>query len=100
MFKTMKPYAPPPPPGAPPPPLWGNEDHVRTLLGDRVSDITARRQSVTVDRFETPTEWRDYFKANYGPTIAVYKPSPRIRACRGAGPRARTARRAVRPRHR
>ena len=73
MFKTMKPYAPPPPPGAQPPPLWGNEDHVRTLLGDRVSDITARRQSVTVDRFETPTEWRDYFKANYGPTIAVYK---------------------------
>ena len=36
MFATMKPYAPPPPPGAQPPPLWGNEEHVRALLGDRV----------------------------------------------------------------
>jgi SAM-dependent methyltransferase len=73
LFKTMKPYAPPPPPGAQPPPLWGNEDHVSALLGDRVTDITARRQTVTVDRFATAADWRDYFKANYGPTIAVYK---------------------------
>ena len=36
LFATMKPYAPPPPPGASPAPLWGNEDHVRTLFGDRV----------------------------------------------------------------
>ncbi|MFD8796083.1 class I SAM-dependent methyltransferase, partial [Streptomyces vinaceus] len=34
MFTTMKPYAPPPPPGAQPPPLWGQEEHVRALLGD------------------------------------------------------------------
>jgi hypothetical protein len=26
-----------------------------------------------VDRFGTPEESRDYFKANYGPTVAVYK---------------------------
>lgn len=73
MFTAMKPYAPPPPPGAQPPPLWGSEDHVRALLGDRVTDIAARRQTVTVDRFGEPSEWRDYFKANYGPTIAVYR---------------------------
>ena len=36
MFTTMKPDAPPPPPGARPPPLWGDEVHVRGLLGDRV----------------------------------------------------------------
>ena len=35
MFATMRPYAPPPPPGAQPPPLWGSEEHVRALLGDR-----------------------------------------------------------------
>ncbi|AEG43935.1 class I SAM-dependent methyltransferase [Isoptericola variabilis] len=35
MFATMRPYAPPPPPGAQPPPLWGDEAHVRELLGDR-----------------------------------------------------------------
>jgi len=73
IFGTMKPYAPPPPPGAQPPPLWGNEDHVRALLGDRVTDVEVRRQSVRVTRFEKPEMFRDYFKANYGPTIAVYK---------------------------
>jgi len=72
MFATMKPYAPPPPPGAQPPPLWGREDHVRALLGDQVTDVKAGRQTVRVDRFGRPEDFRDYFKANYGPTIAVY----------------------------
>ena len=36
LFRTMGPFAPPPPPGAQPPPLWGGEDHVRELFGDRV----------------------------------------------------------------
>jgi ubiquinone/menaquinone biosynthesis C-methylase UbiE len=63
----------PPPPGAQPPPLWGNEEHVRALFGDRASDVVARRQTVTVDRFADGEEFRDFFKANYGPTIAVYK---------------------------
>ena len=73
MFAVMKPYAPPPPPGAQPPPLWGKEDHVRELLGDRVTDVSASRKSVKIDHFEEPEEFLDYFKANYGPTIAVYR---------------------------
>ncbi|MEU1934536.1 class I SAM-dependent methyltransferase [Streptomyces coeruleorubidus] len=73
MFATMKPYAPPPPPGAQPPPLWGDEDHVRALLADRVTDVRAERRTVRVDRFETPEAFRDYFKERYGPTITVYK---------------------------
>ncbi len=73
MFAAMKPYAPPPPPGAQPPPLWGSEDHVRGLLGDRVTDVEASRQTVTVDRFATPADFREYFKSRYGPTIAVYR---------------------------
>ncbi|MFF7720555.1 class I SAM-dependent methyltransferase [Streptomyces luteogriseus] len=73
MFAAMKPYAPPPPPGAQPPPLWGDEDHVRALLGDRVTDVHAERRTVRVDRFETPEMFRDYFKERYGPTISVYK---------------------------
>jgi ubiquinone/menaquinone biosynthesis C-methylase UbiE len=73
MFATMKPYAPPPPPGAQPPPLWGSEAHVRELFGDRVTDVEARRQSLRVDAFSTPEAFRDYFKRNYGPTIAVYR---------------------------
>ncbi|MFI8167959.1 class I SAM-dependent methyltransferase [Streptomyces sp. NPDC085931] len=73
MFATMKPYAPPPPPGAQPPPLWGDEDHVRALLGDRVTDLRAERRTVRIERFGTPELFRDYFKERYGPTISVYR---------------------------
>jgi SAM-dependent methyltransferase len=73
MFATMKPYAPPPPPGASPAPLWGRADHVRDLFGDRVSDLVARQQTLRVDRFADGAEFRDFFKRNYGPTIAVYR---------------------------
>jgi SAM-dependent methyltransferase len=73
LFTTMKPYAPPPPPGAQPPALWGNEDHVRSLLADRVTDVDARRLTLRVARFRKPQEFRDCFKSNYGPTIAVYE---------------------------
>jgi ubiquinone/menaquinone biosynthesis C-methylase UbiE len=73
MFATMKPYAPPPPPGAQPPPLWGREDHVRELLGQHVTDLRATRQIVRIDHFGRPEDFRDYFKANYGPTIAAYR---------------------------
>jgi SAM-dependent methyltransferase len=73
MFATMKPYAPPPPAGAQPPPLWGSEEHVRSLLGDRVTDVVARTEMLTVDCFDSPESFRDFFKACYGPTIAVYR---------------------------
>lgn len=72
MFATMKPYAAPLPPGAQPPPLWGSEDHVRTLLGDRVTDTTARRQTVSITRYADPAAFRDDFKTRYGPVIAAY----------------------------
>jgi SAM-dependent methyltransferase len=73
LFRTMKPYVPAPPPGASPPPLWGDEDHVRGLLGNRVTDVVARRQTVTVSDFRTPEEWRDFWKTAYGPTIVAYR---------------------------
>jgi ubiquinone/menaquinone biosynthesis C-methylase UbiE len=72
MFATMKPYAPAPPPGAQPPPLWGREDHVRSLLGDRVTGISAQRKTLWVSLFPRPEDFREYFKARYGPVIAVY----------------------------
>jgi hypothetical protein len=70
----MAPYAPPPPPGAQPPALWGDEDHVREVFGDRVRDLTVERRTVAYpDCFGTPADLRDYYKANYGPTIATYR---------------------------
>jgi hypothetical protein len=38
-----------------------------------VTDVVAGRQTVLVDHFASPEAFRDYFKANYGPTIAVYR---------------------------
>ncbi|MGA5466817.1 class I SAM-dependent methyltransferase [Mycobacterium sp. NPDC050041] len=73
LWAAMKPYAPPPPEGAQPPPLWGREDHVRALLGDRVTDVVTERRMLKVDHFADGAEFRDYFKATYGPTIAVYR---------------------------
>jgi SAM-dependent methyltransferase len=73
LWATMKPYAPPPPPGAQPPPLWGQEEHVRALLGDRVTDVVTARRSLTVSHFPDGAAFRDYFKSTYGPTIAVYR---------------------------
>jgi SAM-dependent methyltransferase len=72
MFATMKPYAPPPP-GAQPPPLWGSEDHVRELLGDRVDQVHTEKRNLRVSYFATPEAFRDYFKINYGPTISTYR---------------------------
>lgn len=53
MLGTLRPYVTPPPPGAQPAPLWGDEQHVRALLGDRVTDVAAHRQVLRVDRFAT-----------------------------------------------
>lgn len=73
MFATMRPFSPPPPVGASPPPLWGDEDHVRELFGDRVTDLRMERREVRIGRFGNAEAFRDFFKKNYGPTIAVYR---------------------------
>jgi SAM-dependent methyltransferase len=73
LFATMKPYVPAPPPGAQPPPLWGREEHVRALLGDRVSEVVTERRTLPVDHFADGAAFRDYFKAVYGPTISAYR---------------------------
>ena len=73
LFATMKPYVPPPPPGVSPPPLWGSEEHVRWLLGDRVTDVRARKATVRVAAFTAPEEFREFFKTNYGPTVVAYR---------------------------
>jgi SAM-dependent methyltransferase len=73
LFATMKPFAPPPPPGASPAPLWGREDHVRELLGDGVRELRAERRTATFAVSDSPEAFREWWKRNYGPTIAVYR---------------------------
>jgi len=71
LFRAMGPFAPPPPPGAQPPPLWGSEDHVRELFGDRVTWSMMQREPLEVTAFERPRDYGEHFKARYGPTIAA-----------------------------
>ena len=71
LFRTMGPFAPPPPPGAQPPPLWGGEEHVRELFGDRVDFGTLEREMLDITAFEHPRDYGEHFKSRYGPTIAA-----------------------------
>jgi SAM-dependent methyltransferase len=77
LFRTMGPFAPPPPPGAQPPPLWGGEEHVRDLLGDRVEFRSLERDVLEVTAFTRPRDFGEHFKARYGPTIAARKHAER-----------------------
>jgi hypothetical protein len=71
LFRTMGPFAPPPPPGAQPAPLWGSEDHVRELFGDRVEWGTLERDNLDITAFDRPHDYGEHFKGRYGPTIAA-----------------------------
>jgi SAM-dependent methyltransferase len=73
LFRTIGPFAPPPPPGAQPPPLWGGEDHVRGLFGDRVEFRTLVRDVLDITAFEHSDDYADHFRQRYGPTIAARK---------------------------
>jgi SAM-dependent methyltransferase len=71
LFRTMGPFMPPPPPGAQPPPLWGSEEHLGTLLGDRVDVRSSERALLEVTLFERPSDFAEHFKERYGPTLVA-----------------------------
>ncbi len=71
LFRTMGPFAPPPPAGAQPPPLWGSDDHLKDLFGDRVDWATLERDLLEITAFERPRDYGEHFKSRYGPTIAA-----------------------------
>ncbi|HWI06478.1 MAG TPA: methyltransferase domain-containing protein [Solirubrobacteraceae bacterium] len=70
-FGALAPYMPPPPEGALPPPLWGDEEHVRKLFGDRVDSLEMTRSSY-VERADTPDAYVELFKRTFGPVVATY----------------------------
>ncbi len=71
LFRTIGPFAPPPPPGAQPPPLWGSEEHLGELFGERVGFSTSERDVLEITAFERPRDYAEHFKARYGPAIAA-----------------------------
>jgi SAM-dependent methyltransferase len=72
MLATIRPYRPTLSAAVPPAALWGHEDYVRGLLGNRITDIEVRREMLTVNRFDSAEDVHSYFKNHYGPTIEAY----------------------------
>ena len=69
-FEAFARYAPPPPPGALPPILWGSEEHVRELFGDRVDSLQMTRREY-VERAASPRAYVELFEQTFGPIIAL-----------------------------
>jgi ubiquinone/menaquinone biosynthesis C-methylase UbiE len=69
-FQALAPYMPPPPPGALPPVMWGSEEHVRELFGDRTESLDMTRREY-VERAASPSDYCEFFKETFGPAVAI-----------------------------
>jgi ubiquinone/menaquinone biosynthesis C-methylase UbiE len=70
-FRLLGPYAPPPPPGTLPPVMWGNEEHVRKLFGQRVDLLEMTRREY-VESAASPRTYLHLFKETFGPMVAIH----------------------------
>jgi ubiquinone/menaquinone biosynthesis C-methylase UbiE len=71
MFATTVKHAPPPP-GVQPPVLWGTEDRLHALFGDRVSSMQVNRKEL-VFRFKSAEHWLEFFRTYFGPTKMAFE---------------------------
>lgn len=71
MFMTIAKHAPPPP-GVAPPLLWGTEDHLRELFGDRISDLRVERKR-SRQTFRSPDHFLEFFRTYFGPTKVAFE---------------------------
>jgi len=70
LFRTTAQHVPQPA-GLQPPGLWGKEEHVRSLLGDGVTDLRAERRTYTF-RYRSPEHFVNVFRTYYGPTHKAF----------------------------
>ena len=54
-----------------PPPLWGGEQHLKGLFGDRVAWESLEREDLKITAFDRPHDYGEHFKERYGPTIVA-----------------------------
>jgi ubiquinone/menaquinone biosynthesis C-methylase UbiE len=64
MFRVVSKWAPPPA-GVKPPTLWGTDEHLAELFGDRVGWTT--RKCDYVFRYHSPEHFSEWFRQFYGP---------------------------------
>ena len=65
LFKLIGRYIPPPA-GIKSPSLWGTEEHLRVLFGERIDRLETQSRSF-VFRYRSPQHWFDTFRTYYGP---------------------------------
>lgn len=70
-FELIARYAPPPPPGASSPLLWGDEEHVRGLFGDKVESLELTAGEYVERSPGGPEDYRALFESTFGPLIAI-----------------------------
>ena len=70
LFETFAPYMPPPQPRALPPIMWGSEEHVRELFGERVTSLELTRREY-VEEAPSPGDYCDLFKRTFGPAVSI-----------------------------
>ena len=70
LFKLMGRYIPPPA-GVKSPSLWGTEERLRELFGDRIATLETVRKNF-VFRYRTPQHWLDTFRSYYGPVQKAF----------------------------
>jgi SAM-dependent methyltransferase len=73
MFELVERYSPFPMFASTSPLLWGREDHVRELFGDRVEWLQLTRKPFVLDRFADPAEFLEFFKANHPMMIWLHR---------------------------
>ena len=84
MFKTVASHMPPPPPELKPPALWGNEEHMRSLLEPQSVALEFERAVVDFED-ESIDAWLAYGEEKLGPMVmarAVLEPQGKWDALR------------------
>ena len=61
----------PPPAGVKSPSLWGTEERLRELFGERIVTLVTERKNF-VFRYRTPQHWLDTFRTYYGPLQTAF----------------------------
>jgi len=70
-FGVFAPYLPAPPRDSRPPVLWGDEGHVRGLLGDR-AELDLQRKWLVERSAGGPRQYCDFYRETFGPAVAAY----------------------------
>lgn len=70
-FELFARYMPSPEPGAESPLVWGEEDRLRALFGDRVASMRLTRGEYVERAPDGPPGYRALFESSFGPMIAL-----------------------------